>query len=215
VSFFPDLAVAGAAEAIATLSAQAADSGTRHLVLLSGRGEEEAQHAERALQDSPIAAWTVVRCSWFAQNFSESFLLGPVLAGEIALPTHGVGEPFVDAEDIADVAVAALTQGGHAGKVHELTGPRLLTFEQAIEEIGRACGRQLRYTPISIDDFVSALAEQHLPADLIGLLRYLFSEVLDGRNATLADGVQRALGREPRDFADYARRTAATGAWDA
>jgi uncharacterized protein YbjT (DUF2867 family) len=215
VSFFPDLAVEGAPEAVEALCAQAVDSGTRRLVLLSGRGEEEAQRAERVLQESRIAEWTVVRCSWFFQNFSESFLLESVVAGEVALPTDGVVEPFVDAEDIADVAVAALTQDGHAGRVYELTGPRSLTFAQAIEEIGQACGRRLRYAPISMDDFASALAEQHVPDDVIGLLRYLFGEVLDGRNARLADGVQRALGREPRDFADYVRRTAATGIWDA
>jgi len=213
VSFFPDLAVPGAPEAVAALSAQAVDSGTRRLVLLSGRGEEEAQRAERVLQESQIAEWTVVRCSWFFQNFSESFWVESMLAGDVALPTEGVGEPFVDAEDIADVAVAALTQDGHAGQVYELTGPRLLTFAQAIDEIGQACGRRLRYAPISMEDFASALAEQHVPDDVIGLLRYLFGEVLDGRNASLADGVQRALGREPRDFGDYARRTAATGIW--
>ena len=57
------------------------------------------------------------------------------------------------------------------------------------------------------------LAEQDVPAEFVWLLTYLFSEVLDGRNAYLTDGVQRALGREPRDFADYARDTAATGVW--
>jgi hypothetical protein len=46
------------------------------------------------------------------------------------------------------------------------------------------------------------------------MLKYLFTEVLDGRNAHLADGVQRALGREPRDFREYARDAAATGVWN-
>ena len=214
VSFFPDLAVPGAAATIGAFAEQAVASGVRRLVLLSGRGEEEAQRGERALQDAG-AQWTVVRCSWFSQNFSESVFLAPLLAGEVALPADGVPEPFVDAEDIADVAVAALTQDGHAGQVYELTGPRLLTFADAVDEIARASGRQVRYESIPMDTFASALAEQGTPADLVGLLRYLFTEVLDGRNASLADGVQRALGREPRDFADYARATAATGVWAA
>jgi uncharacterized protein YbjT (DUF2867 family) len=213
VSFYPDLAVPGAAETIGALAEQATDGGTRRLVLLSGRGEEEAQRAERALQDSG-AEWTVVRCSWFSQNFSESYFLEPVLAGELALPAGDMAEPFVDVEDIADVAVAALTDDGHAGQVYELTGPRLLTFAEAVDEIGRATGRELRYVPVSMEAFASDMAEQGVPADVVGLLRYLFTEVLDGRNATLADGVQRALGREPRDFADYAREAAATGVWD-
>jgi uncharacterized protein YbjT (DUF2867 family) len=212
VSFFPDLAVPGAPEAIADLSRQALGLGVRRLVLLSGRGEVEAQRAEQALQACG-AEWTIVRCSWFDQNFSEGYLLEPVLAGEVALPVGDVPEPFVDIDDVADVAVAALTEDGHAGQVYELTGPRLLTFGEAVEEIGRASGRDLRFMPVAIDDYEEALAAYGVPADVGGLLRYLFTEVLDGRNATLADGVQRALGREPRDFAAYARDAAATGVW--
>jgi hypothetical protein len=124
-------------------------------------------------------------------------------------------EPFVDADDIADVAVAALTQDGHTGQLYELTGPRLLTFAEATEEIATATGRDIRYVPVPLDAFASALAAQGVPGEVIDLLTYLYSEVLDGRNAHLADGVQRALGRDPRDFADYAREAAATGVWDA
>jgi uncharacterized protein YbjT (DUF2867 family) len=214
VSFYPDLAVPGAPEAIAALADEALSAGVRRLVLLSGRGEEEAQRAERALQASG-ADWTIVRCSWFAQNFSEDYLLESVLAGEIALPVADMPEPFVDVDDIADVAVAALTEDGHAGQLYELTGPRLLTFAEAVAEIGRATGRDLRFVPVAIDDYEAGLAAHGVPADVAGLLRYLFAEVLDGRNATLTDGVRRALGREPRDFADYARAAAATGVWDA
>ncbi len=213
VSFYPDLAMPGAPEAIAALAGEAVSAGVRRLVLLSGRGEEEAQRAEQALQASGVD-WTIVRCSWFAQNFSEDFLLESVLAGEVALPAGDVPEPFVDVADVADVAVAALTEDGNSGQRYELTGPRLLTFAEAVEEIGRATGRELRFIPVAIDDYEAVLAEQGVPADVAGLLRYLFTEVLDGRNAMLADGVQRALGREPRDFADYARDAAAAGVWD-
>jgi len=213
VSFFPDLAVPGAREAITALAEQALAGGTRRLVLLSGRGEEEAQRAERALQQSG-AEWTVVRCSWFMQNFSESYFLDPLLAGQLALPTGDVPEPFVDADDIADVAVAALTEDGHVGQLYELTGPRLLTFAETVEDIGRASGRELDYEQIPMEAFASALAEEDVPADVVDLLRYLFTHVLDGRNAHVTDGVRRALGREPRDFADYARDAAATGVWN-
>jgi uncharacterized protein YbjT (DUF2867 family) len=214
VSFYPDLAVPGAPEAIAALAGEALSAGVKRLVLLSGRGEEEAERAERALQASG-ADWTIVRCSWFAQNFSEDYLLESVLAGEVALPVADIPEPFVDVDDIADVAVAALTEDGHSGQLYELTGPRLLTFAEAVAEVGRATGRDLRFIPVAIDDYEAVLAAHGVPGDVAGLLRYLFTEVLDGRNATLTDGVQRALGREPRDFADYARDAAATGVWDA
>lgn len=213
VTYYPDLAVPGAADTIGSFAQLAVKSGVKRLVLLTGRGEEEAQRAEWALRESG-AEWTVVRASWFNQNFSESFFLEPVLAGEVALPAGDVPEPFIDVDDIADVAVAALTEDGHANRVYEVTGPRLLTFAEAVDEIGRACGRELRYVPISTEAFALALAEQGVPEDVTGLLQYLFAEVLDGRNAHLTDGVQRALGREPKDFADYARDAAATGVWN-
>jgi uncharacterized protein YbjT (DUF2867 family) len=138
-----------------------------------------------------------------------------VLSGVVAVPARDVPEPFVDVEDIADVAAAALTQGGHEGELYELTGPRLLTFAEAVEEIAEATGRDLRYVPVSIEDYTSMLAEHGIPEDYVSLLEYLFTEVLDGRNARLADGAQRALGRWPRDFREYARETAATGVWNA
>jgi uncharacterized protein YbjT (DUF2867 family) len=213
VSYYPDLAVPGAPEAVGALADEARRQGVQRLVLLSGRGEEEAQRAEQVVQDAGLE-WTVVRCSWFNQNFSEDYLLEPILEGEVALPAGETPEPFVDTQDIADVAVAALTEPGHSGRVYELTGPRLLTFAEAIAEIGRGTGRELRYVPISVEEYAAGAAEQGLPEDVIGLVQYLFSEVLDGRNAQLADGVQQALGREPRDFADYVRETAATGVWN-
>jgi uncharacterized protein YbjT (DUF2867 family) len=213
VSYFPDLAVPGAVATVRSFAELAVESGIRRLVLLSGRGEEEAQRAELAVQQAG-AEWTIVRCSWFSQNFSENYLLEPILSGEVALPAGNVPEPFVDAEDIADVAVAALTEDGHAGELYELTGPRLLTFAEAINEISRTSGHKIRFVPVSVEEYASMLTEHNVPAEFVWLLTYLFSEVLDGRNAYLTDGVQRALGRESKDFADYARDVAATGIWD-
>ena len=138
---------------------------------------------------------------------------GFVLAGHIALPVGAVREPFVDVEDIADAAVAALTEGGHAGQLYELTGPHLLSFADAALEIATATGQPIQYTQIPQPAFLSTLAEQNVPEDAIGLLDYLFTKVLDGRNEHISDGVQRALGRQPRDFSIYAQETAASGAW--
>jgi uncharacterized protein YbjT (DUF2867 family) len=137
-----------------------------------------------------------------------------VAAGEVVLPRASVPEPFVDVEDIADVAATALSEDGHVGKVYELTGPRLLKFEQAVGEIAAAIGRELRYVPVSIEEYAAAAREQGVPEDVVEFLKYLFGEVLDGRNAVLTDGVQRALGREPRDFSQYAREAAAAGLWN-
>jgi uncharacterized protein YbjT (DUF2867 family) len=212
ISYYPDLAAPGATDAIQALTDLAVRSGVRRFVLLSGRGEPEAQRCEEIVKNSG-AQWTVLRCSWFNQNFSENYLLEPILAGEVALPAPNVGEPFVDADDIADAAVAALTEDKHIGQLYELTGPRLLTFAEAIAEIAQVCGRQIRYAQVSMDDYMVALEQAQLPPEFGVLIKYLFTEVLDGRNAYLTDGVQRALGRAPTDFAEYARRAAASGAW--
>jgi uncharacterized protein YbjT (DUF2867 family) len=213
VSYYPDIAMPGAVDAITGFAKSALERGVRRLVLLSGRGEEEAQRAERAVRESG-ADWTIVRCSWFNQNFSEGFFAEGVAAGEVVLPATSVPEPFVDVEDIADVAAKALSEDGHVGQVYELTGPRMLTFEQAVQEIATATGREIRYVPVSIEEYAAAAREHGVPDEVVEFLVYLFGEVLDGRNASLTDGVQRALGREPRDFSRYAREAAAAGVWN-
>jgi uncharacterized protein YbjT (DUF2867 family) len=211
VSFYPDLAVPGAPEAVRSFADVAIEHGVNRLVLLSGRGEEEAQRAERSVQESG-ADVTVVRCAWFMQNFSEGYLVDPILDGEVVLPAGDQLEPFVDADDIADVAVAALTDDRHIGEVYELTGSRLMTFASAVVEIAEATGRDIRYVPLTIEEYAAGAAEHGVPPDFVGFLTYLFSDVL-GHNAYLTDGVQRALGREPGDFSDFVGDTAATGVW--
>ena len=205
-------ALPGAAEILGSFAELAVANGIPRLVHLSGRGEPEAEHAAQAVRDTG-AEVTTLRSTWFSQNFSESYFLDGLLAGELALPAGNTPEPFVDADDIADVAVAALTEDGHVGEVYELTGPRLLTFSRRRRGDRAGDGQGVRYVPVSIEDFAAGLEEQAVPGEWIELLVYLFQEVLDGRNAHLADGVQRALGREPQDFADYARDAAATGVW--
>jgi uncharacterized protein YbjT (DUF2867 family) len=213
ITYAPDLATPGAADSIRAFVDQAVARGVERLVLLSGRGEEEAQACERIIQAADVE-WTVVRASWFMQNFSEGEFLGMVRSGAITLPASEVPEPFVDVNDIAKVSVAALTEEGHAHEIYEVTGPRLLTFDDLAREISGAAGREVRFVPISKEAFAGAIAESGAPADVTWLLNYLFETVLDGRNAQVADGVRRALGREPADFAAFARRVAARGTWN-
>ena len=214
INYAPDLAIPGATDSIQAFVDRAKQHGVKRLVLLSGRGEEEAQACERIVQDSGVD-WTMVRASWFNQNFSEGAFVEMVQAGQITLPAVDTPEPWVDVDDIADVAVAALTEPGHAGEVYEVTGPRMLTLAEVAAEISAASGREIAYVPVPHDAFVSEIAKSGAPKDVVWLLDYLFSTVLDGRNAYLTDGVQRALGRPPRDFSDYARAIAATGVWKA
>src|SRR5215211_8034892 len=216
VSYYPDLAIPGAPEAVRSFTELAVESGVQRLVLLSGRGEEEAQSAEQAVRevaDEAGVEWTIVRCAWFMQNFDENYLIEPILTGEVALPSGRVPEPFVDAGDIADVAVAALPEDGHASEVYELTGPRLLTMEEAVGEISKAIRQEIRFVPVTLKEYEAVLDEGDVPPEFLSFLTYLFGTVLDGRNAYLTDGVQRALGREPKDFSDYARDAAVTGVW--
>lgn len=214
ITYAPDLAIPGASEAIRRFVDEAVSSGVQRLVLLSGRGEEEAQACERIVQAAGVE-WTVVRASWFLQNFSEGEFLGMVREGAITLPAADIPEPFIDVNDIADVAVAALTEPGHAYETYEVTGPRCLTFTELADEISRAAGREVRFTPIPKDAFTGALAESGAPDEIVWLLNYLFETVLDGRNAHVGDGVQRALGRAPVDVTAFARRIAARGTWQA
>jgi len=214
VTYHPDIAVEGAVAAIAELGRLAEANGLHHLVLLSGRGEPNAERAEQALQASGVD-WTILRSSWFNQNFSEGYLVDGVLAGEIMLPAGPVPEPFVDVDDIADVAVAALTDAGHIGKLYELTGPRALTFAEAVAEIAAATRRPIRCAQIPAQDFASGMRQVGVPEDIIALLNELFAEVLDGRNSQVMHGVDEALGRPARDFSDFARAAAAAGAWGA
>jgi uncharacterized protein YbjT (DUF2867 family) len=217
VTYYPDVAVPGAAEAVGSFADLAMARGVRRQVLLSGRGEEGALRSEQALQQSG-ADWTIVRSAFMAQNFDEGFFLEPVRAGEVAfLADPGLAEPFIDVDDIADVAVAALTGDTHVGQVYEVTGPRLLGWAQAVAEIAAAAGRPIRYVPVSLEEYAALLTDNQVPAEVVKMLTEVFTEisgVLDGRNAYLSDGVQRALGRPPRDFRDFARDAAATGVWN-
>jgi len=213
ITYSPDLAMPGASDAIRSLVAKARQAGVKRLVILSGRGEEEAQTCERIIQDSGLD-WTIVRASWFNQNFSEGAFIDMVINGAITLPAGETPEPFVDIDDIADVVVAALTEQGHHGEIYEVTGPRLMTMADVAGDLSTATGRDIHYHDIAHETFVQEIERSGAPKEVVWMLDYLLSTVLDGRNASLADGVERALGRKPKDFAQYAQETAATGVWN-
>jgi uncharacterized protein YbjT (DUF2867 family) len=212
LTYAPDLGMPEAAGRIGSFAELARSSGVRRLVLLSGRGQHGHAPAERAVQESGLE-WTVVRSTWFAQNFSEGFLADVVAAGTVAVPAGDAVAPFVDADDLADVVVAALIEGGHGGRVYEPTGPRLLGFSDAAAEISRARGAHVAYVPIAEADFAAALAAEGTPASLTAVLCEVFAELREGGNASTTDDVERVLGRPPRDFAAFAAAAANSGAW--
>ncbi len=212
----PDLAVPGADDDVAELTRLAVAGGARRVVLLSGRGEPEAQEAERrvrAVAEAAGAEWAVVRAAWFVQNLTEGAFRDAVSGGVLALPAGEVPEPFVDADDVADVAVAALTGDCPAGRVYEVTGPRSLTFAELATEV-TAAGRPVGFVHVPAAEWAAELRAAGVPADEVGLLTYLFGTVLDGRNSAPGGGVQAALGRSATDVRVALARAVADGAWD-
>ncbi|WP_374173623.1 SDR family oxidoreductase [Flavobacterium tructae] len=212
ITFQPDLAIPSAVETIQNFTDLATKLGVQKMVLLSGRGEKEAQLCEEIVK-SAAKNWTIIRASWFNQNFSESFFLDPILAGIVALPRAEALEPFTDADDIADVVTAALLQDKHNGQTYELTGPRLLTFQQAVNEIAEASGRNITFQGLSLEEYNQLLQEYQVPEDHIWLINYLFEQVLDGRNSSITSDIENILGRKAKDFSAYAKETAKTEIW--
>ena len=213
ITFQPDLAVPGALKTIEGFTSQAVKAGIQKMVLLSGKGEKEAELCEQVVMNAG-ADWTIVRASWFNQNFSESFFLDPILAGDVALPRAEALVPYVDVDDIADVVVESLLDNKHVGKTYELTGPRQLTFKQVIEEISKVTGRDIKFSSITMDEYTKMLKEYQVPEDYIWLINYLFTEVLVDRNSGVTNDIEKVLGRKAKDFAEYARETVATGIWN-
>ncbi|MFE7514644.1 NmrA family transcriptional regulator [Streptomyces sp. NPDC057540] len=205
VAYYPDLAAPGAVEAMDLFGRLAAENGVRRLTLLSGRGEPEAVQAEEALRAAASGVGlTVVRASFFAQNFSEGLLAEGVAEGAVVFPAGDTAEPFIDADDLADVVVETLTADGHAGRVHEVTGPRPVGFAEVAAEIARASGRPVVYQSVSEAEYAGLLGGFGLPAGEAEWLAGLFATLLDGHNASATDGVKRVLGREPRSFTEFA-----------
>jgi uncharacterized protein YbjT (DUF2867 family) len=214
INYHPDLAIPGARKAIEEFTSQAVKGGIQKMVLLSGKGEKEAELCEQVVMNAGTD-WTIVRASWFNQLFSEAFLLDPILAGYVDLPGEEALVPFVDADDIADVVVESLLDDKHVGQTYELTGPRQLTFKQVTEEISNATGRDIVFNSITIEEYEKMLKEYQVPEGVIWLISYLFTEVLLlSSNSVVTNDIQKVLGRKAKDFTEYARETASTGIWN-
>lgn len=214
IVFYPDLAVPGAVEAIKGLTEAAKEAGVKKAVLLSGKGEKEAECCEQVVANSGLD-YTLVRASWFNQNFSESFFLDPILAGHIALPMPDAKIPFVDTGDIAEVVVEALINDAHNGKTYEITGPRAMTFEEAVTEIADATGRDLKYQAVTQEEYNAMMKAAGVPSDYIWLFDYLFREVLGNpNNQVVTSDVEKVLGRKATGFEGYVEETAKTDVWN-
>jgi len=214
IVYYPDLAVPGAKEDIKAFTDAALEAGLEKVVLLSGKGEVEAERCEEIVAQSGLN-YTLVRASWFNQNFTESFLLDPILAGYVALPMPEAEIPFVDAQDIADVATKVLLDDSYNGRTFEVTGPRKLRFRDVVEEISRATGRAINYEPVTIEAYKEGMKNAGLPDGFVWLFGYLFEEVLgNAKNQTISTDIERVLGRKAKDFSEFAEEMAQSGIWN-
>lgn len=212
IAFQPDLAIPTSLQIITSFVHQAKQAGVRKLVLLSGRGEREAEACEKVIMTSGLE-WTILRASFFMQNFCEGFWVGGILSSEFVIPVIKAKEPFVDADDIADIAVEALIKKSHQAKIYELTGPELLSFNDVVTKISGALGNHIQFTEIPITEYVKMLQAAHLPDDVIWLIQYLFTEVLDGRNESVKNDIETVMQRPPTSFDEYVQKTILAGKW--
>lgn len=214
IVYYPDLAVPGAKKAIKTLTEAALKEGLDKVVLLSGKGETEAEACEQIVANSGLN-YTLVRASWFNQNFSEGAFLDFILAGHVALPMPDAEIPFVDANDIADVVTKALVDDSYNGETLTVTGPRKMTFKEVVEAMAKGIGKEIQYQPITIEEFKTGMKEAGLPDSYVWLFGYLFKEVLGNPdNQAVSQDVERVLGRKATDFTEFVEKTATTGIWN-
>lgn len=180
----------------------AVKSGVTRLVLLSMRGAPDDDPFEAAIKSSGVE-WTILRPTWFMQNFDEDLFAAPVQNGELAVPAGQGIHPFIDVLDIAEVAVAALTQAGHAGQTYDLSGPKAMSFPEMLARIVEVTGDPILYTDVAPEEFAASMRGIGYPDEIAELVTMLLVRIREGSEAHLSDGVQRVLGREPRTFADY------------
>jgi uncharacterized protein YbjT (DUF2867 family) len=214
ITFQPDLAVPGAFEAVSELVRIAKEKGVSKLVLMSGKGEAEAERCESVIINSGLD-YSIVRANWFSQNYSENFLLEPVLQGVVALPMGDMKVPYVDTGDIADVVVECLLHDEHNGKIYQLTGTERFTFPQVVELISKETGRDIQFVSVSLEEYVEVMKTMDLPEIYVWLIEYLFSHVLTNpENEVITNDIETILKRSPRSFRDYVKETAARGIWN-
>lgn len=205
----PAQSIARANELAPAFVEAAGAAGVQRLVcmtgMLSDAPDAPLKGTERAVMDSGIA-YTLLRPNWFNQNFAPGYYLPMIREmGGVFLPAADGRVSFVDTRDIGAVAAAALTENGHAGVEYTLTGPEALDHTEACAILSDASGREIRYTPISEDDYRGALAGEGMPDEAIQGMLDLYRLIRDGLCTEVSGDISSVLGRPPISFADYAR----------
>ena len=206
--FAPDIVLPGSRQCISDFIKTAEQYDCEKLVLLSCRGVEEAEACETIVHQSNLET-TVVRSSWFFQNFLEDDFARMITEGALTLPSADIEEPYIDVEDVADVIVKVLTEAGHTGKTYEITGSQSLSFRQMAKEMSDAFGRTIQLCDTPHRKFVFDLAGSSAPSEVIWLFDFLFDYILDGRNSRPTNRFFGLMGRHPRSIQEFLASVAA------
>ena len=201
----PDTSTPEAQDQIKVLTGYAKNAAVKKLVLLSGRGQESVLACEDVIQNSGLR-WTIVRSAWFNQNFTEGHFSYGIQNGEVVFMADTAKEPFVDLDDLSDVVVACLLHKKHDGEIYEVTGDQSFTFKEAVSMIAEQMNKSVKYRAVSGDVYFDLLVQHGLPSDVAKHLVFAFAEILDGRNQTIGDGVQRVLERTPKKFTSFVQK---------
>ncbi|WP_327141749.1 SDR family oxidoreductase [Nocardia sp. NBC_01327] len=196
----------------ANVAAAAIRAGVRHLVKLSsGRAGDEAatdpipawhRAGEQAVRASGID-WTMVRPLGFMSN-ALHWAPGIRAVDTVRAP-YGQGRiAVVDPEDIAAVAVAALTETGHAGRIYTLSGPQALAPGEQTGILAEVLGRPLRYEEISAAEAHTALLGFGVAPDMADAIMSLRATALESFTSVVHPSVEEVTGRPPRSFAEWA-----------
>ncbi|MGB6760931.1 SDR family oxidoreductase [Mycobacterium sp.] len=165
------------------------------------------REGEAAIRDSGVG-FVFVQPSGFMDNFLN--WADAIKADGLIRCAAGEGViPFIHCDDIADVAIAAMTEPHYAGQSLPVTGPEALSFADMTAKVGAAIGRELRFEPRSEDDERRAQAAWGSPQAMIEARLSIFRAMRDGRLTAVSDNVTKILGREPISFDRWAHQNTA------
>ena len=192
-------------------------AGVKHIVKLSVIGADNEPGimfgrahlaGEKAIKASGIA-WTMLRPTFFSENFITFYGVDPKKDSTVYLP-HGQGKTvWVDPRDVGEVAAAVLTTPGHEGKTYELTGPEALDNHQVLAIFSQALGHKYNYVDVPEAAAIKGMTDMGMPKAMVDGMMELNNIIKQGWAAAPGNGVKEVLGRPARTVKDFATDYAA------
>jgi len=147
--------------------------------------------------------WTVLRPSWFMQNFTTQHLPSIINEECVYSATRDGRVPFIDTADIAAVAVEALTNPTLASDDHVLTGPEALTYDEVAKAITDASGRPVRHRRLSVEELAARYAGFGIPHHYASMLAGMDEAIANGTEDRTTMEVPQIIGRPANDLANF------------